>query len=864
MNIKTTIFCGIFCLCTNFLYAQNKVLRGLIISGNGVEESFIAVEIYDSTFQTIKYIALEENNHFEVVIDANHSTVNVIVTKLGCDVFAKKVDFIESKTAFLTVQLENCTQQLQEVVVKAEQSFIKAKGDTLSFDVDGFKTKTDVNLGDILSRIPGVEISATNQILYQGKRVQQIWVQGRDILNNQHSLAIESLSAKDIENIQIVHEYKPFHKRFSQEHTENVAININLKEAAKGKITGEIEAFFGLENKYKLDGEAISVKSKNGSAIFLRSNNIGIPLIQPLEYLGLITDLSRLEENQSGEISIVPDALLPNSDAFKENQNLIASNSDFDIGQKTKGKVSFLGFYKAIDKMATVETDFFDTNASFTGKEEEVSRLPLLSSNINLKHEQSKNLLIELDMPILMSQQHTKRNRNGLYENTAYLSLFSDKERLIDYLPKLSINIRHQSNWTSNHTVAFDLKDNKLNKLYSQSVNDEPLYEQKLHHRHQSLRLLSSIENKYKFLLLKIWNRIEIGGFSTDFLTDNLLTFENDLNYSFRWRYWRPAIQYGIKNDNWTLHLQTELAQDYLNVRDESFRQTRFNPLFRFKYNWHLAKFIGFSLSKTQEYINQRNASNFYLIEDNLQIAHYALASGLSTRNEQVDFYFFDLRKKNSSSINCTFQYQQTKNALARVNSFTDNFVVSKIFLAPEARSGTFVVSLAQPFLKKKYQWKAKFQSTLANIQRTPFGVIDEQRFSIFTRFSTKWTGNWNAELGGKYEISEQQQEIIHQKWQTWNLSCNIRYKAQKWRASINYKWQLNQVAVSMIDFHQLDFNLNYLFNNRWSASLYGQDIFNLRNSQSLRLMSTPSIVEWSSYTRLQGSIMIGLKYSFR
>ncbi|NJL11231.1 MAG: hypothetical protein HC908_16675 [Calothrix sp. SM1_7_51] len=99
-------------------------------------------------------------------------------------------------------------------MVTDTRRFIKEQGDTLIFDLQGFKSETDVSLGDVLSRLPGVEITNDNQIFYQGKRVKQIFIEGRDVLNNQHGLALESLKAEDVEKIQIIHDYKPFHKRF--------------------------------------------------------------------------------------------------------------------------------------------------------------------------------------------------------------------------------------------------------------------------------------------------------------------------------------------------------------------------------------------------------------------------------------------------------------------------------------------------------------------------------------------------------------------------------------------------------------------------------------------------------------------------
>ncbi|MGH1437054.1 MAG: hypothetical protein ACRBG0_21630 [Lewinella sp.] len=845
-----------------FGYSQHT-LRGIVSSDDEMEKSFIEVELADASFKRIDYLILEGENFFEIEVDTSYSIVHLIVSVLGCSPFLQKVDFSENKTVFLAVKLENCTQQLDEVIVSAEQSFIRESGDTLTFDVEGFRTKTDLTLGDLLSRMPGIEISASNQILYQGKRVKQIWVEGRDILNNQHSLAIESLRAEDIEKIQIVHEYKPFHLRFSQGHSADVAMNIGLKRATRGKVNGKAEALGGANQKYQLGAEALRAREKSGESAFIRSNNIGAAVIQPLEYLGMLPDLSSIGGGKSGEVEVVPKALLPDVNAFEETQHLFSAGIDNDIGEKTRVTATILGVWKTAREQANIATQFFDENATFTGQGRGQTRFPMLFFTLQTKYEPSKNLLLAFDMTARFNEQQAADTRAGIFREASYFSEFTSTDRSSHYSPVVSVNMRHPSNWSSGHRTGVDIKDQHLDLAFIEDNGSEPVYGQRLDDQRVNVFLSSFLENKHNIFLLEIKNYLEFGHLRRSIQFDQLPGFDNASSYASNWRNWQPSIRYGIKTDHWLTHLQLELAHNNLDLSDQTFQRTWLNPLFRFKHSWSLVKFIGVSLRQTQAFVDQRNAFNFYQLQDNLQVVSSALEAGQSSRTRQVDFYFFNLQKDKKSSINCTFNYQEKTNALSRFNSFENDFVVSEIFLAPKLQSSTIAMSYSQPFGNKKYQLKTRLRTMLTSIERGALSNVDGRNLSLGTHFSSLWKGQWNADLQGSYNWSEQKQGTINQVWHTWVVGVGLRHKSKKWNGSINYDWQLNRIASASIHLQVLDFRLDYNLDTWLTLSLFGQDLFNLNSSQMLRLTTAPSFVEQAEYRRLEGSLMVGVKGSF-
>lgn len=70
---------------------------------------------------------------------------------------------------FQQITLHAKSQELGEVVVKGNYSGIKTKRDSIIFDVNHFKTGAEENVSDVLRRLPGMEVSETGKVKYEGK-----------------------------------------------------------------------------------------------------------------------------------------------------------------------------------------------------------------------------------------------------------------------------------------------------------------------------------------------------------------------------------------------------------------------------------------------------------------------------------------------------------------------------------------------------------------------------------------------------------------------------------------------------------------------------------------------------------------------
>ena len=70
---------------------------------------------------------------------------------------------------------------------------VQIKGDTIVYNTDSFSNGTEQKLGDVLEKLPGVEVSEDGEIEVEGKKVAKVMVEGKDFFDGDTKLAVENI-----------------------------------------------------------------------------------------------------------------------------------------------------------------------------------------------------------------------------------------------------------------------------------------------------------------------------------------------------------------------------------------------------------------------------------------------------------------------------------------------------------------------------------------------------------------------------------------------------------------------------------------------------------------------------------------------
>lgn len=248
----------VFLLFSSYLTAQEFTIKGTLTdaeSGIPLESATVFAERpQDSTLVT--YTISDQNGVFELIGDYSKKEINVNVSYIGYKDYLKKVSLEEKLNVDLgNIQLEEASERLDGIVVKAYRAPVTIKKDTLEFNVASFKTKKDATIEELLKELPGVEVDAEGNIKVNGKEVNKILVNGKPFFGDDPTIATRNLTKEIVEKIQVV-DTKTDAEAFTGEagDSENKTINITIDEEKNKGIFGRVAAGGGTDERFEYAG----------------------------------------------------------------------------------------------------------------------------------------------------------------------------------------------------------------------------------------------------------------------------------------------------------------------------------------------------------------------------------------------------------------------------------------------------------------------------------------------------------------------------------------------------------------------------------------------------------------------------------
>ena len=192
--------------------------------------------------------------------------------------FAKQSIPLDSVSFPLTVYMEPGTTLLKEVTVKADR--IREQGDTITYNVGSFAQQQDRSIGDVLKRMPGIDVANNGKIQYQGEDINKFYIEGSDLLGGKYGVATNGISHDDVGAVEVMENHQPMQVLSGISFSDKAAINLKLKNKAKATWTFHGDAGGGYSWQPEgvvWDGELFAMAVMPGfqNITTLRTNNTG-------------------------------------------------------------------------------------------------------------------------------------------------------------------------------------------------------------------------------------------------------------------------------------------------------------------------------------------------------------------------------------------------------------------------------------------------------------------------------------------------------------------------------------------------------------------------------------------------------------
>lgn len=268
---------GIGLLLGMKLSAQNTLLSGTVTDrANQRKLDNVIVTLKNPQGSIVRYTETDEEGEFSM--EVARPELQAYCLQFSLLGYRRQEVQLDGRTFRFTVSMEQTSIRIKEVLVKVSR--IGEQGDTLTYNVVSFANAQDRSIGDVLKRMPGIQVDKEGKIMYNGKNINKFYIEGRDLLEGRYGIATNGISHKDVARVEVMENHQPIRVLTRFTYSDQAAINLKLKDKAKAKWLGNMEVAGGYageekEGLWKADLFGMLIKSDLQNITIAQSNNTG-------------------------------------------------------------------------------------------------------------------------------------------------------------------------------------------------------------------------------------------------------------------------------------------------------------------------------------------------------------------------------------------------------------------------------------------------------------------------------------------------------------------------------------------------------------------------------------------------------------
>lgn len=439
--MKQLFFLLLFCISL-LSYSQTIQVSGVVIDSTGSPLEMASIlALKDGTVEN--YAITNEDGKFRLNLRGGEKYI-LQTNFLGMKPNETEIELTGMENPYtLAIILLTDENQLDGVEIKYEIPVIK-RGDTLIYNADSFTNGTERKLGDVLKKLPGIQVNDNGEIEVEGKKVSKVMIDGKNFFDGDSKLATKNIPADAVSKIEVLNNYNEVSQmRGLGNDQDNVAINIKLKEGKTNFWFGEAEGGVGEgeETRY-LGRSSLFYYSPKGSVNFIGNvNNTGDVPLTPRDYFNFTKGVTRQ----------------------------VNTGSNFDLNE------SDLGFLVTHNNRANrIESRFgaFNFNYQMTDKWE-INGFSIYNDGKTDFLQESIRNYIQTQETEIHSSQAKQRNKIGL---TKFSSIYKPHARFqLDY----DILLKSSGQTESGNTISTFLNAGEENPITEIKENDPVSLNQK-------------------------------------------------------------------------------------------------------------------------------------------------------------------------------------------------------------------------------------------------------------------------------------------------------------------------------------------------------------------------------------------------
>ncbi len=416
--------------------AQN--IRGSVTDSLGKAVAYANISLKNSNNLILAYQGSNEKGQFLLHVPEGIDPKNLLV-EVSCIGFKTQSKAFLVSASVYNFKLSAASNQLKTVTVRDNRPRLKTSGDTLSYKVSDFSSPQDRVIGDVIRKLPGIDVDDNGKIKYNGKAISQLYIGGDNLLDDKYNIATRSIPHGVVDQVQVMENHQPIKLLKNKVVSEDVALNLTFKKDAKLRLVGQETLGAGLPDKYYADLNAMMFKDGYKAINYLKANNYSLDLQQDLVSHNLSDYLKRLDNDKPDPtltLGTAGDPNLPRNRYLFNQSALLTLNNLVHLKKDVQLKVNLYELHDVQRQYYQKRTEVYlpQDTVRYSESQQNKLRPDLLHSQFTLNVNKDKYYL---NNALILDYNHQSSYSNLIANNTPVNQILKDNP--LDFSNELNL-----------------------------------------------------------------------------------------------------------------------------------------------------------------------------------------------------------------------------------------------------------------------------------------------------------------------------------------------------------------------------------------------------------------------------------------
>lgn len=277
MHCKAFFLC-ICCILPDFLIAQDHwYISGTVTDSleNPLTMATVFATQMDSSEKIIIFGNTDPTGVFRLAIPSRLTEARLNIRYLGY----QPIRYYCRKTAleYLHLILMPDSTILKEVIITGKSAAIMTNEDTTRYKLAFFRDSSEFNVEDVLNKLPGLRVKENGEILYNGKPIEKVLIEGSDLFGRKYTIGTKNIRADFISEVEVIERYQenPMLKNINL--SDATILNLKMSPDKNRILSGTINTGIGgfAPMKGSLHTNLFSITPKNKVILLSDNGNNG-------------------------------------------------------------------------------------------------------------------------------------------------------------------------------------------------------------------------------------------------------------------------------------------------------------------------------------------------------------------------------------------------------------------------------------------------------------------------------------------------------------------------------------------------------------------------------------------------------------